>query len=116
MIADKKTVPELEVCPVCGLIPNLGYCCGEYMVSCLDPYCPVGGNKFTEMHSSEQMEIDAWNKRVRAFRMPGRIYCGGCDFTRPNDMRCMCGDSQWAGVPVKRDNYCRHGMPRIESE
>ena len=54
MMTDKKALPVLEVCPVCGLVPNLGYCCGEYMVSCLDPYCPVGGNTFTEMHSSEQ--------------------------------------------------------------
>lgn len=107
-------MPELEICPVCGLEPNLGYCCGEYMVSCLDPYCPVGGNSFTEMHSSEKMEIEAWNKRVRAFQVPGRVYCGGCDFCIIDGCggRCHNEESPWAGVYVKRDNYCSHGIPR----
>lgn len=106
-------IPELEVCPVCGLVPNMGYCCGEYMVSCLDPYCPVGGNAFHEMHSSEIMQINAWNRRVRKWRVPGRVYCAGCDYTS-SDMRCMCRDSQWAGILVKPDNYCQHGIPREE--
>lgn len=57
-------MPEMKPCPVCGAVPHLGYCCGEYMVYCDDPHCPVGGNSFTEMHSSEAMEIEAWNRRV----------------------------------------------------
>lgn len=103
---------NLKRCPVCQEVPQLHYCCGEYLIGGADPACPACGNAFTEMHSNEQMEIEAWNRRVE--RWEGRHYCGSCDFVRPPDMRCMCQDSQWAGVTVKRDNYCRHWEPRID--
>lgn len=105
---------KLEICPVCGVEPTMGYACGEYFTSCEDPKCPVGGHGFYEMHSSEVAQIEAWNKRVRAWAVPGRVYCGCCDYSRDSDMRCMCENSQWAGVPVKPDNYCSHGIPRSE--
>ena len=55
---------ELKPCPVCGTPPHIGYCCAEYFVAGEDPLCPVCGNAFTEMHSSEEAEVMAWNKRV----------------------------------------------------
>lgn len=55
---------ELKPCPVCGISPHMGYCCAEYFVAGEDPLCPVCGNTFTEMHSSEEAEVMAWNKRV----------------------------------------------------
>ncbi len=107
-------MPEMEDCPVCGLVPAMRYCCGEYFVSCLDPDCPVGGHAFGEMHSSEKLEIEAWNRRVKRWEVPGRVYCGGCDFCIIDGSagRCHNEKSQWAGVYVKRDNYCGCGIPR----
>lgn len=113
-----STMPELEVCPVCGLVPDLGYCGSAYMVSCLDPYCPVGGNSYTERHSSEKMEIEAWNRRVKRWKEPGRVYCGGCDFHIYDGGagHCHNEESPWAGATVRRDNYCSHAFPRIREE
>lgn len=55
---------ELLPCPRCGVPPHLGYCCGEYLIAGDDPGCPYCGNAFVEMHSSELMEIRAWNRRA----------------------------------------------------
>ena len=55
----------LKECPVCKKIPHIGYCCGEYMVYCNDEKCPIGGTSFTEMHTDSELEIKAWNERVR---------------------------------------------------
>lgn len=56
--------PELKPCPVCGFVPKIGYACGEYFVYGDDNHCPGCGNAFFEMHSSEELEIEAWNRRV----------------------------------------------------
>lgn len=32
--------------------------------------------------------------------------CDKCEYSRDNDMRCMCDKRQWAGRMVKEDNYC----------
>ena len=58
---------ELKPCPVCRIPPRLGYCCSEYFVAGEDPFFPVCGNAFTEMHSSEETEVKAWNRRVDAW-------------------------------------------------
>lgn len=58
-------MPELKPCPQCKEVPTIGYACGEYFimptpkagVSCL---C----KSFNEMHSSKELEIEAWNRRV----------------------------------------------------
>ncbi len=56
---------KLKPCPKCGEVPEVAYCCGEYFILPLSK--PVGTclcSSFTEMHSSEQREIDAWNRMV----------------------------------------------------
>jgi len=63
----KKTMkkPELKACPKCGEVPEIGYCCGEYFI--FHPSKVVGVcvcSSFSEMHSSEMLEIEAWNRRV----------------------------------------------------
>ena len=55
---------ELKPCPLCGVPPKIGYACGEYFVCGEDADCPVCGLDFCEMHSSEELEIEAWNRRV----------------------------------------------------
>ena len=56
---------ELKPCPVCHKIPTIAYACGEYFIMSEDDECPVCGvYGFTEMHSSEEREIEAWNRRV----------------------------------------------------
>lgn len=52
---------KLKPCPICGRVPKIGYACGEYLVSGDDDDCPGCGFAFTEMHSSEQKMIEAWN-------------------------------------------------------
>ena len=83
--------------------------------------CPDG--KYCEQYAvfADGSECDKYNKKTMNHRMTrtnGKwsepIYCGECDYSRDSDMRCMCSDSQWAGTVVKSDNYCRHGVPRIE--
>ena len=54
----------LKPCPVCHKVPHLGYCCGEYFVQGEDPGCPACGTAFTEMHSSPELEVEAWNRRA----------------------------------------------------
>lgn len=53
---------ELQKCPNCGKVPHIGYACGEYFVMGTEG-CPVCDD-FLEMHSSEKIEIEAWNRRV----------------------------------------------------
>ncbi len=56
---------KLKPCHQCGEVPEIGYCCGEYFIFHISK--PVGicfCSSFTEMHSSEQQEIEAWNMRV----------------------------------------------------
>lgn len=56
---------ELKPCPVCGRIPEIAYACGEYFIVSEDDECPgCGIDAFTEMHSSEKCEIEAWNRSV----------------------------------------------------
>lgn len=56
---------ELKPCPKCGGVPQIGYACGEYFVIGEKKDCPVCGVcSFVEMHSSEEMEIEAWNRTV----------------------------------------------------
>lgn len=55
---------ELKPCPFCRKTPKIGYACGEYLVYGDDDDCPGCGIAFTEMHSSEVLEIEAWNRRV----------------------------------------------------
>lgn len=56
---------KLLPCPRCGEIPNISYCCGEYFI--FPPSKIVGVcvcSSFSEMHSDEEQEIKAWNRRV----------------------------------------------------
>lgn len=54
---------ELKSCPKCGKVPRIGYACGEFFVVGVVLNCPVCEG-FTEMHSSEEAEIEAWNRSV----------------------------------------------------
>ena len=54
----------LQPCPRCGVSPHLAYCCGEYLIYGDDNDCPICGDAFTEMHSSEKKEVEAWNRRA----------------------------------------------------
>ena len=60
----EEKAKHLKPCPVCNKVPHPGYCCGEYYVSGDDPDCPGCGTAFTEMHSSADLEIEAWNRRA----------------------------------------------------
>lgn len=53
----------LQKCPSCGKVPDIGYACGEYFIIGSGTDCPVCDG-FDEMHSSEKVEIEAWNRRV----------------------------------------------------
>ena len=56
---------EIKPCPQCGEVPTIQYACGEYFVVPLSK--PIGTcicGSFNEMHSSEQIEIEAWNRRA----------------------------------------------------
>lgn len=56
---------ELKPCPVCGQVPEIGYACGEYFIVSEDEYCTgCGIDAFTEMHASEEAEIEACNRSV----------------------------------------------------
>lgn len=58
-------MPKLEPCPKCGGVPQIGYACGEYFIIGEKKDCTVCGVcSFVEMHASEEMEIEAWNRRV----------------------------------------------------
>ena len=67
IVAGSGSREKLKRCPVCKKIPKLGYCCGEYFVHGEDPDCLCCGTAFTEMHSSEEREIDAWNRRAKEY-------------------------------------------------
>lgn len=54
---------ELQRCPNCGKVPHIGYACGEYFIVGSDTGCPICDD-FNEMHSSEKIEIEAWNRRA----------------------------------------------------
>lgn len=71
---EKEDRRRLRPCPRCRKPPHLGYCCGEYFISGDDPNCPYCGTAFSEMHSSIDMEINAWNRRARKDLCPK---CGG---------------------------------------
>lgn len=58
-----QPLPSISKCPACGKTPSLGYACGEYFVVGSNVGCPVC-DAFSEMHSSEMMEIEAWNRRA----------------------------------------------------
>lgn len=52
-------------CPKCNSKIEIGYACGEYFIMSDNEDCSVCGVRaFTEMHSNEEMEIEAWNKLV----------------------------------------------------
>lgn len=93
---------ELKSCPKCGVPPKIGYACGEYLVYGDDPECPYCGHDFTEMHSSEKLEIDAWNRRVE-------MICGNCLH------REVCGKYTATGGVNKCENFKeeRHGRCRF---
>lgn len=58
-------MPEIKPCPQCGEVPTIGYACGEYFIvptSKAVGACVCGS--FNEMHSSEEREIEAWNRRA----------------------------------------------------
>ena len=55
--------PDPKPCPKCGMKPRIGYACGEYFIVGMVVDCPVC-DYFGEMHSSEEAEIEAWNKAV----------------------------------------------------
>lgn len=55
---------QLKPCAVCGVPPRMGYACGEYFVYGQNPDCPVCGPAFTEMHTNEALEAEAWNRRA----------------------------------------------------
>lgn len=61
---EEREERKLMPCPRCGVPPQLGYACGEYFISGDDPDCPYCGTAFSEMHSSIDLEIKAWNRRV----------------------------------------------------
>ena len=54
---------ELKPCPYCGLPPLIGYACGEYFIVGRLKDCPVCDD-FNEMHSSEKLEGEVWNRMV----------------------------------------------------
>ena len=59
------TMLEIKPCPQCGEVPTIQYACGEYFVVPLSK--PIGTcicGSFNEMHSSKQIEIEAWNRRA----------------------------------------------------
>ena len=59
---------RLLPCPNCREVPDVGYACGEYFIMSavhLERECFCGS--FSEMHSSEEREIDCWNKAVKEY-------------------------------------------------
>lgn len=55
---------ELKSCPFCKVPPEIGYVCGEYFIYGENDNCPYCGLSFSEMHSSEEAQINAWNRRI----------------------------------------------------
>lgn len=56
-----------------------------------------------EMGQGAAAEYSAQPSEARLLA-PG--YCEACDYWRENDPRCMNEHSQWAGMAVRKDNYC----------
>lgn len=56
---------KIKPCPQCKEVPLIGYACGEYFIL---PISKIVGtcfcSSFTEMHSSKEQEIEAWNRRA----------------------------------------------------
>lgn len=68
-----------------------------------------------DVHKQMDYKLLRLQDKIRKEQAPAEpIRCGNCDYVRDMDMRCMCRDSQWAGILVKPDNYCQHGIPREE--
>ena len=56
---------KLKPCPKCKEVPTIAYACGEYFILSISK--PVGAcfcSSFAEMHSSEEQEIEVWNRSV----------------------------------------------------
>lgn len=53
---------KVSPCPMCGQIPEIAYCMGEYFIvsQSENKYCLC--NQFNEMHASEIQEIERWNR------------------------------------------------------
>lgn len=61
---DSKILP----CPTCGKFPKLGYACGEhYIFSQEQAIGECVRSSYTVMSSTEQLEIERWNKSVKDF-------------------------------------------------
>lgn len=61
---DSKILP----CPKCGKFPKLGYACGEHFIYSQEK--AVGEcmcSSYTVMSSTEDQEIERWNKYVKGF-------------------------------------------------
>ena len=58
---------ELKPCPQCGKKVLIVYACGEYFIFSREK-TDCACNNFTEMHSSMNQEVEAWNKFCEAER------------------------------------------------
>lgn len=106
----KKLINDLRVCaahvPICPA-------CERYGKECDGTWDEPAGLmlKAAELLESQRKRIGRLAYIINAFN---DNTCEKCDYTRDNDMRCMCDKSQWAGRTVKADNYCGHFEPRNE--
>lgn len=65
---EKLDREELMPCPECGDVPEIQYACGEYfLINPLHRSKRCFCNDFPEMHSSEEYEIECWNKAVKEY-------------------------------------------------
>lgn len=55
---------DLKPCPQCGEVPEIGYACGEYFIFSREE-ADCACNNFTEMHSTKEQEIKAWNRSAK---------------------------------------------------
>ena len=56
---------ELKPCPKCKKVPEIGYVCGEYFIFSINEITGMCVcSSFSEMHASEEQEIEAWNRRA----------------------------------------------------
>lgn len=80
---------ELLSCPECGDVPEIGYACGEYFImSSIHPVGECFCSDFVEMHSSEELEIDVWNKAVTEYRSK-KNGCYGCCYQDDDGGYCF---------------------------
>ncbi len=94
---------KIKACPNCGKIPRIRYACGEYFVVGGDEMCWLC-SEFTEMHATEQQEIEVWNQTVDKV-----LERGLCPFdgNNTNDCEaCIFSDNYhyFDGNCVRRDN------------